>query len=165
MKQIDIDGDSDVAQLIKTRLRKTPEHRREIQKFSYRTPSFGPISQRAIVRLATTDILLGMVQVFKSGGETRMHSHTGMDGFWLVLGGRARFYFDDNTSVEVGRFEGVCTPREVNYWFEAIGPDPLEILQVDAIHSGLQNWVQFVAAEDRPSGPPQHDIYDAQTDG
>ena len=47
---------------------------------------------KAIVQLAGSDIIRGRVQVVREGGENNLHSHRGMDGFWMVLAGRVRFY-------------------------------------------------------------------------
>ena len=42
--------------------------------------------------LCQTDIIRGAVQVVQEGGDNNLHSHTGMDGFWMVLKGAVRFY-------------------------------------------------------------------------
>ena len=166
MRQIDLDGSTEVAELVKTKLEKIPGHVAKAQRFSYRCPELETGKSRAIVRLVTTDILLGLVQVFKTGGEVKMHSHTGMDGFWMVLGGLARFYFEDGEVAEVARHEGVCTPRNVKYWFEAVGDELLEILQVDAIHPGLVNKVESEANDAQTRERLRSvSLYDAQPDG
>ena len=47
---------------------------------------------KAVIRLVQSDILMGNVQVVSEGGDNNLHSHAGMDGFWFVLKGKARFY-------------------------------------------------------------------------
>lgn len=60
------------------------------QKFAYSKPD-GQQNGKAIVSLCQTDIIRGAVQVVKEGGDNNLHSHTGMDGFWMVLKGAVRF--------------------------------------------------------------------------
>lgn len=109
----------------------------------YKTPALS--RKKALVPLAKSDTMLATVQVVKEGGETGFHSHTGMDGFWFVLKGRARFYTGPVDSpgneliAEVGPHEGVFLPRGVPYWFEQTGEEELEILQVEAFAKGEPN--------------------------
>jgi mannose-6-phosphate isomerase-like protein (cupin superfamily) len=84
--------------------------------------------------LCRSDILSGMVQVVKDGGETNLHAHPNNDGFWMVLSGRARFYGEgDVLLADLGKFEGILIPRGFQYWFESASEEPLEILRVGAI--------------------------------
>ena len=100
---------------------------------------------KAFVPMAKSDVILAAVQVMKNGGETTFHSHTGMDGFWFVLRGRARFYggvvggTGDELIAECGPHEGVFLPRGVPYWFEQTGDEELEILQVEGFAKGEPN--------------------------
>jgi len=114
------------------------EQARDIQIYKYTRPVLRPGKKRAGIRLVNTDILVAFMQVFEHGGENVMHSHAGMDGFWMILKGRARFHTEGG-KYDVGPLEGVCTPRGFRYWFESVGDEPLEILQVDAIHPGIKN--------------------------
>ncbi len=99
---------------------------------NYRTPS--EIASKLVVPLAHSDIMFCAIQVIRADGETNMHSHSGMDGLWFVLSGRMRFYGEDNTLIgEFGKHEGVFVPRNVRYWFESVGDEPLEVLQSEAI--------------------------------
>ena len=53
--------------------------------------------------------------------------------FWMVLKGRVRFYGPDDVLIgEFGPHEGTITPRYARYWFENVGDEDLEILQVGA---------------------------------
>jgi mannose-6-phosphate isomerase-like protein (cupin superfamily) len=110
-----------------------------------------PVMKRpkAIVPLAKSDVMLSAVQVVKDGGETGFHSHTGMDGLWFVLRGRAKFYTGptdtrgDEVIAECGPHEGVFLPRGVPYWFEKVGDEDLEILQVESFAKGEENKTLF----------------------
>ncbi len=42
--------------------------------------------------MSITDRGIFAFQVLRAGGETNMHSHTHLDGFWFVRRGKARFY-------------------------------------------------------------------------
>jgi mannose-6-phosphate isomerase-like protein (cupin superfamily) len=65
-----------------------------------------------------------------------------LDGFWFVLKGKVRFHFNDSV-VDVEPMGGLIVPRDVHYWFESTGDEPLELLQVDAIHPHLPNKINF----------------------
>ena len=56
--------------------------------FKYEKPAFGEGKQ--IVKLARTDRMLANLQVLKEGGDNNLHAHGHLDGFWMLLGGRAR---------------------------------------------------------------------------
>ena len=80
------------------------------QVFQYQKPSDMP-GGKAIVQLAGSDIIRGRVQVVREGGENNLHSHRGMDGFWMVLAGRVRFYGPGDVVIgEFGKHEGVLIP-------------------------------------------------------
>lgn len=111
---------------------------REAQPFRYRRPELK--GTRGIAPLARSDILFSAVQVIRKGGENTLHSHSAMDGFWFVLKGRARFYGEaDRLIAEIGEHEGVFVPRDVPYWFESVGDEVLELLQVEAIDKRIPN--------------------------
>jgi mannose-6-phosphate isomerase-like protein (cupin superfamily) len=88
---------------------------------------------KTVTLLARTDIVFAAVQNLLEGGENNLHHHKYQDGFWFVLSGRVRFYtVGDEVIGEFGRHEGVLLPRGFPYWFEAVGDEPLELLQVEA---------------------------------
>ncbi len=91
-------------------------------------------SGKGFVALGRKDIVRGVVQVVKkNGGENNLHYHTGIASFWMVLKGRVRFYGPDDVVIgEFGPMEGTITPRFSRYWFENVGEEDLEILQVAA---------------------------------
>ena len=100
-----------------------------IQVFRYEKPAAE--RGKTNVKLASTDVVRAGIQYVREGGETNLHSHSGNDGFWLVLRGRARFYGEGAEPVaELGPEEGAMVPHGTPYWFEAAGDEPLEILHV-----------------------------------
>ena len=110
----------------------------EALPFAYHKPDTD--RPKTIVWLARTDHLFADVQLVNQGGETNLHSHSHLDGFWFVLSGQARFYGEGNRILgEPRKHEGILLPRGTKYWFESVGPEPLEILQIEAsdipIHS------------------------------
>ena len=143
MREVDFNEPSDLVTLLKSRFEEMPPHRTDVKPFQYQDPELKHGKNRAITRLATTDIMFAAIQVFKSGGENVMHSHAGMDGFWMVLKGRARFHLKTGDPVEVGPLGGLCIPRGVKYWFESVSDEPLEILQVEAIHPRIRNTTEL----------------------
>lgn len=90
--------------------------------------------------LCASDLLEADIQLVREGGANDLHYHTGQDGFFLVLDGRARFY-DDNDEViaELGRREGVLIPHGFRYWFEKAGDEPAEILHVAGVSDTLDD--------------------------
>lgn len=111
----------------------------EASVFRYRRPEQLK-TKRGIAPLVRSDILFSAVQIIREGGENSLHSHSAMDGFWFVLRGRARFYgAGDKLIGEICQHEGVFVPRNVPYWFESVGDELLELLQVEAIDKTVKN--------------------------
>ncbi len=101
--------------------------------FSYKKPD--PLSgDKMIVELAKSRLIRGRVQIVRKGGENNLHTHDGMDGFWLVLKGRVRFYGPGDVVIgEFGQHEGILLPAGEPYWFEsAESGEDLELLQMAA---------------------------------
>lgn len=112
---------------------------REARVFRYRRPA-SMRTTHGMSPLVRSDIMFSAVQTITQGGENSLHSHGAMDRFWFVLSGRARFYgAGDKLIAEVGKHEGVFVPRDVPYWFESVGDDLLELLQVEAIDKTVRN--------------------------
>ncbi len=107
--------------------------------FNYVRPS-GVNSGKGRVDLGKKDIIRGVVQVVKkNGGENNLHYHSRSASFWMVLKGRVRFYGPGDAVIgEFGPNEGTVTPRYSRYWFENVGDDDLEILQVMAYSDGAE---------------------------
>jgi len=111
--------------------------------FKYVTPEIpNDMKQgKVLTRLAVTDRLLSYVQTMKKGGENNLHSHKHLDGFWMVLSGRCRFYGEnDEVIADLGKHEGVLIPRNFKYWFESVGDEVLELLQVEAFDISIPNY-------------------------
>jgi mannose-6-phosphate isomerase-like protein (cupin superfamily) len=105
------------------------------QPFKFIRPEMpeGPMVGKFVVRLARTDRVLANMQVLKNGGETNLHTHHHLDGFWMVIQGRARFYGEGDVVIaDLAAMEGVLIPRHLKYWFESVGDEVLEILQVES---------------------------------
>jgi mannose-6-phosphate isomerase-like protein (cupin superfamily) len=105
--------------------------------FAYTKP--GEVSvAKGFVSLGRKDIVRGNVQIVKKhGGENNLHYHTSSASFWMVLKGRVRFYGPGDVVIgEFGPHEGTITPRYARYWFENVGEEDLEILQVSAFAEG-----------------------------
>ena len=101
--------------------------------FKYVKPEFPAGKTLTITNLARTDQMLARVQVHSRGGEIQLHAHKHVDGFWMVLKGRARFYTQGDVLIaDAGPMEGVLLPRGYKYWFEKAGDEDLEMLQVEA---------------------------------
>jgi len=102
------------------------------QTFSYQTPELGP--RRINMIMARTDQVKAAVQVFdRVNGAEILHSHKGVDTFWLVLKGRVRFHGPaDLVYGEFGPMEGIVTTRGLRYFFECVSDEPVEMLQVAA---------------------------------
>lgn len=99
--------------------------------FKYKRPEFE--NGKRNVKLERTDRMIGIIQVLKRGGETNLHSHAHMDGLWMVLTGRVRFYGEGNALLgDFGPREGVLIPRGCPYWFENSEDEVAELLQVEA---------------------------------
>lgn len=117
-----------------------------IKTFRYKKPS-GYAGKKALVELARTDILRGLIQVVPDGGENNLHYHPSMDSIWVVLKGRVRFYGpEDKLLGEFGPMEGLSTPRNARYWFESAGDEELELLQVAAIAPDIEGPMRVDAS-------------------
>lgn len=115
--------------------------------FSYAKPDSD--GGKAMVRLARSEVIKSWVQVVKkNGGENNLHYHRNTDTFWMVLKGRVRFYGPDDVVIgEFGPYEGTITPQYSRYWFENVGEDDLELLQVAAYRDGTQGARIDVSAQ------------------
>lgn len=101
------------------------------QVFSYSKPPEELQAKREVVRLCQIPTLQGSVQVVRQGAGEHLHSHASVDGFWMVLRGCVAFYGDGDVLYgKLGPGEGILMPRGNRYWFEAVGEEDAEIIQV-----------------------------------
>jgi mannose-6-phosphate isomerase-like protein (cupin superfamily) len=113
------------------------------QVFRYTRPELpeGEFTGKVITRLARTDRMMANMQTLKAGGENNLHSHRHLDGFWFVLSGRVRFYGEgDVVLAELGPREGILVPRNFKYWFESVGEEALELLQVESFDMAIPDY-------------------------
>ena len=116
-------------------LSRIAEAEQEVHTFTYAKPDKVG-SGKAIVRLGKGGRIRGVVQLVREGGENNLHYHTDSDSLWYVLKGRVRFYgAGDKVLGEFGPNEGIITPSYFRYWFERVGEEDLELLQVGALSS------------------------------
>lgn len=69
-------------------------------------------------------------KVYSSGGENALHQHEKEDHCFLVLQGKATFYFGDGSSRRLEAFEGVVLPRKTLYRFQAEPNENLVLFRV-----------------------------------
>jgi quercetin dioxygenase-like cupin family protein len=82
--------------------------------------------------LANSENLWLSAKVYSSGGENALHIHTLEDHAFVVLKGKATFYFADGSQQEAIEFEGVMIPKGIAYRFEADEAENLVLLRVGA---------------------------------
>ncbi len=103
----------------------------QVQSYKYVRPQIPAAANKGLVRLCSTGMTKGIVQIIQDGGENNLHYHERMDSFWMVLKGRVKFYGPgDNLIGEYGPMEGLITPAGARYWFEKTSEEDLELLQV-----------------------------------
>lgn len=143
---------------------KAPTAPSQIKTFRYEKPATID-GDKMIIELAGSDIIRGRVQVVRKGGENNLHSHEGMDGFWLVLSGRVRFYGPDDEIIgEFGPHEGILIPRGEAYWFESADESQdLELLQMAGFEKGTR--VRRVDLEPQRLNPDEVTITPAAAAG
>ena len=107
-----------------------------IRTFSYKKPAEmkdrdGQPMVKQIANVVRGDLMRLNVQIVKEGGENNLHYHTGGHTSWMVLKGAARFYgVGDKLIGELGPNDGILLPGGSRYWFEKVGSEDLEILQI-----------------------------------
>ena len=88
---------------------------------------------RHVVSFGRTDSMMVFMQILLQSGESSLHMHPNTDSFWWVVRGRAAFYTTDHELLaELEAEEGVMIPREYPYYFNAVGDEHLEILQIES---------------------------------
>jgi mannose-6-phosphate isomerase-like protein (cupin superfamily) len=116
-----------------------------VQRFKYPGPDGDGFRDSAPGRksypMCETDNVVSTVQIFDKGVHNNLHRHLVEDGYWIVLGGRARFHGPGEEIIaELGPLEGVLIPAGTRYWFEGVDDEPLQILRVNyRVHEGSRN--------------------------
>jgi mannose-6-phosphate isomerase-like protein (cupin superfamily) len=88
---------------------------------------------RHVVSFGRTDSMMVFMQVLLQSGESSLHKHPNTDSFWWVVRGKAAFYTTDHELLaELEPEQGVLLPRDYPYYFNAVGEDHLEILQIES---------------------------------
>jgi mannose-6-phosphate isomerase-like protein (cupin superfamily) len=119
-----------------------------IQRFKYSGPNAeggrDSAEGRKSFPMCETDNVVSTVQIFQKGVHNNLHLHLVEDGYWFVLGGRARFYGEGDVVIaELGPHEGLLMPAGQKYWFEGVEDEPLEILRVNyRVHPGPRRVAQ-----------------------
>jgi mannose-6-phosphate isomerase-like protein (cupin superfamily) len=111
---------------------------KEAKLFKYERPEFDGVKKSLL--MCSSDLMRVHAQVVKSGGENNLHTHTGEDAFWIVLGGAVKFYGEGDKLIgECKKHEGILIPRGFKYWFESASDEPLEIIRVAARDQNVEN--------------------------
>jgi mannose-6-phosphate isomerase-like protein (cupin superfamily) len=123
----------------------------KVQSFKYVKPKLPEGSNKGIVRLASTGMTKGFLQIIADGGENNLHFHDGMDSFWMVIKGRVKFYGPGDKLIgEYGPMEGLITPAGARYWFEKASDEDLELLQVASYEQDASKARRISVAGDKP---------------
>lgn len=89
---------------------------------------------KAITSISRTPLLRVNVQTIREGGENNLHYHLNQDTTWMVLRGGVRFYGPGDTLIaELAPLESITLPGGARYWFEKVGDEDLDILQMVGI--------------------------------
>jgi mannose-6-phosphate isomerase-like protein (cupin superfamily) len=114
-----------------TQAEATATEKLAMRVINYRKPSLS--RPRGMSILALSDIMTVIVQTLAPGARQGLHAHEAYDGFYFVLGGRARFYGKDGEAfAEIETGQGVFVPRGTPDGFEAVGGEA-QLLSIDAI--------------------------------
>src|SRR6185369_3061753 len=107
-----------------------------------------PGKTKSITRLCTTDLVYGAIQTLNEGGDSAVHLHAAMDGFWMVLRGAAIFTDEAGKEHHLGPLDGIMVPRGVPYGFRKDGPERLLLLQVESLNAKAKtNTFKYVGVD------------------
>ncbi|MBM3345675.1 MAG: cupin domain-containing protein [Betaproteobacteria bacterium] len=169
MQKLAIDSSTELGRILVNAVQPAdlPPHRRAYQLFRVEAPEITPGKTRSISHLCTTDVCFAALQTLSEGGESRMHSHAAMDGFWMVLKGRAVFLSPGGEAFRLGPMEGIMIPRGVPYSFHQEGEEQLNILQIEMLHARARrntytSYGEACSEEHIARAQAQVDFYDAR---
>ena len=123
---------------------------RRIQTFQFEK-RVRQTSSRAEIKLCGNEQIRGVGHLINPGESNELHYESGVDEFWIVLAGHARFCGSGGILIgEFGVNDGIMIPCNTEYLIENIGSDVLELVQVAAIHRGAADQrVDLAKAADR----------------
>lgn len=141
-------------------------HRRaeaQVQIFRYKpAPTNG--KPKVVQPLAKGNINALLVQHVNEGGENNLHYHLNSETIWMVLRGKVRFYGPENVVIaELGPEEGLLMPTGARYWFEKVGQQELELLQMVATepgHGNSYNRYNVEQHKDWMAGDAELEVYE-----
>ena len=102
--------------------------------------TIGPeaVGDRHVAAVVRTDSQVVLAHVWETGGETGLHSHHSSDATWVVLQGCVTFYGEGDTQLAaLERGGGIYIPRNVKYWFESNGTEPLIMVRCATKDKGV----------------------------
>jgi mannose-6-phosphate isomerase-like protein (cupin superfamily) len=106
-----------------------------VQVFTIGPEAVGGRNVGAVVRTESQTVL---AHVWEKGGETALHSHHSSDATWVVLQGRVAFYGEgDSEMARLERGGGIYIPRNVKYWFQNDGTEPLVMVRCATKDKGV----------------------------
>ena len=94
---------------------------------------------KTVTLLARSDIVFAAVQNLLEGGENNLHHHR-VSGRILFrpIGSGSLLYGGRRGRRRVGRHQGVFLEQRFPSWFESVGDEPLELLQVEASNRAME---------------------------
>ena len=108
-----------------------------IRTFSFAVPDMPPDQKRAECPLAKTNSCKLEIKVLRHGWVGKLHYHPNMDGIWMVIKGRIRWYGPHGrVHGEFGPYEGIIQPENSRYWFESVGDEEAWLIQIGGYPKG-----------------------------
>jgi mannose-6-phosphate isomerase-like protein (cupin superfamily) len=105
---------------------------------------------RHVVSFGRTDSMMVFMQILLNAGENSLHMHPNTDSFWWVVRGKAAFFTTDHELIaELDAEQGVIIPRDYPYYFNAVGDEHLEVLQIESFLRQGERLQTVFLEEDR----------------
>jgi mannose-6-phosphate isomerase-like protein (cupin superfamily) len=107
------------------------------------------VGKRNVGVVARTDNLVVLAHVWEKGGEAALHSHHSTDASWVVIQGQVVFYGEGDVELaRLNRAQGILVPRDVKYWFQSTGDEPLIMVRAAAkLQPGVDDDRVYVTDE------------------
>ena len=130
-----------------------------ITPFSFKRPTDGLDSSKAVFYLAHSDLFMATMQIIIEGGDNNLHYHPGRDSLWMVMKGRVRFHGAHGVIGEYGPHEGLITPHNTRYWFESASEDEeLHLLHIETANRRKNQKNRVNLTPKRPGQSPNKRI-------